>query len=123
PTTWPDTVCSVPAYEGGCALMRDPAQHVERIDVFPAFEQVAAIATLGDLPMTILTAAHRNPDGLTPDELTRLETIWGEGMERWARLSTASDIVTVGAPGHATQDAPPAVVITEILELLTRARR
>lgn len=118
PTTWPNTVCSVPAYAGGCALMRDPTQHVERLDVFPAFEAVGTIASLGDLPMTILTAAHRSGDGLTPDELTRLETIWGEGMQRWAGLSTASNIVTVEDTGHAIQFDQPAVVISELLKLL-----
>lgn len=118
PTTWPDTVCSVPAYDAGCALMRDPSQHFERIDVFHAFEQVAAITTLGDLPMTVLTAAHRNPEGLTPDELTRLETIWRDGTQRWAQLSTSSDVVTVEDTGHAIQDDQPAVVISELLELL-----
>ena len=70
PTTWPDTVCSVPAFAGGCALMRDPTQDIERLDVFPAFEAVGTITSLGDLPMTVLTAAHRSGDGLTPDELT-----------------------------------------------------
>ena len=118
PTTWPDTVCSIPAYAGGCALMRDPAQHFERIDVFQAFEQVATITTLGDLPMTILTAADRNPEGITPDELARLETIWSDGMERWAQLSTASEIVSVEDTGHAIQDDQPTIVVDAVLALL-----
>jgi pimeloyl-ACP methyl ester carboxylesterase len=118
PATWPDTVCSVPAHAAGCAMMRDPTQNVEQLDVFPAFEQVATITTLGDLPMTIMTAAHRSGDGLTPDELTRLETIWREGMERWAQLSAASNIVIVEDTGHAIQDDQPTVVISELLKLL-----
>ena len=117
PTTWPDTVCSVPAYAAGCALMRDPSQG-ERLDVFPAFEAVATITSLGDLPMTVMTAAHRSSDGLTPDELTRLDTIWRDGTERWAQLSTASNIVTVEDTGHAIQVDQPTVVISELLKLL-----
>ena len=118
PTTWPDAVCSVPAYAGGCALMRDPTQHAEQLDVFPAFERVATITTLGDLPMAVLTAAHRSGDGLRPDELTRLETIWRDGTERWAQLSTASNVVTVEDTGHVIQVDQPTVVIDELLKLL-----
>lgn len=117
PTTWPDTVCSVPSYADGCALMRDPSQG-ERLDVFPAFESVAAITSLGDLPMTVMTAAHRSPIGLSPEELTRLETVWAEGTERWAELSTASRILTVEDTGHAIQVDQPAMVIEEIAKLL-----
>jgi hypothetical protein len=56
--------------------------------------------------------------GVTPDELTRLDTIWGEGMQRWARLSTTSNVVTVQVTGHAIQDDEPTVVISELLKLL-----
>lgn len=118
PTGWPDTVCSVPANAGGCALMRDPARDGEQLDVFPAFEQVATITTLGDLPMTILTAAHREGFGLTPGELTRLDTIWRDGTERWAQLSTGSNVVTVDDTGHAIQDDQPAIFIDELMKLL-----
>lgn len=116
PTTWPDTVCSVPAYAGGCALMRDPSQG-ERLDVFPAFESVAAITSLGDLPMTVMVAAHRSPDGLTPEEVARLDALWAEGADRWAQLSTASTVVTVEDTGHAIQLEQPAIVIEEISRL------
>lgn len=118
PTTWPDTVCSVPAYAGGCALMRDPNQDGERLDVFPAFEAAATITSLGDVPLTVLSAAHRSADGLTPDELTRLDTVWDEGMQRWAGLSTASKIVTVDDTGHEIQRDQPTIVIDEVIELL-----
>lgn len=97
------------------ALLHDPARDGEKLDVFPAFEQVATITTLGDLPMTILTAAHRNSDGLTPGELTRLDTIWRDGPERWAQLSTGSNVVTVEDTGHAIQDDQPAIFIDELL--------
>lgn len=117
PTTWPDTVCSVPAYAGGCAVMRDPSQG-ERLDVFPAFEAAATITSLGDVPMTVMTAAHRTPDGLTPNELARLESIWAEGTADWAGLSTASNIVTVEDTGHEIQSYQPEIVIDAVLDLL-----
>jgi pimeloyl-ACP methyl ester carboxylesterase len=118
PTDWPDVVCSVPAYSGGCALMRDPDADGERLDVFPAFEAVATITSLGDLPMTILTAADRSPVGLAPDELARVTARWQDGTERWAEVSAASTIVTVEHTGHEIQTDQPATVIAEIVALL-----
>jgi len=118
PTTWPDVVCSVPAYEGGCAVMQDPTLDPEELDVFPAFEAVAAITSLGDAPMTVMTAAHRDPQGITPDELARLETLWAEGMERWAGLSSLSSIVIVEDTGHHIEVDQPQLVVNELLELL-----
>jgi pimeloyl-ACP methyl ester carboxylesterase len=117
PKTWPDTVCSVPAYAGGCALMREPVQG-ERLDAFPAFAAVAAITSLGDLAMTVVTAAHRSPEGLTPEELARLDRLWGEGTDEWAQLSTESRVVTVEDTGHEIQTDQPATVVDEITKLV-----
>jgi pimeloyl-ACP methyl ester carboxylesterase len=120
PTTWPDTVCSVPAFAGGCELMRNPAQG-ERLDVFPAFAAVAEISSLEDLPMTVMAAEHRASGGLTPEELDRLDTLWREGTERWATLSSASRVVTVTDTGHAIQDDQPAIFIDELVKLIDEA--
>ncbi|MBA2282008.1 MAG: alpha/beta fold hydrolase [Acidimicrobiia bacterium] len=43
PTTWPATVCSVAAYEALCGVFHDPTLDPERLDVFPAFDEVATI--------------------------------------------------------------------------------
>ena len=118
PTTWPAMVCSVPAYEGGCAVMHDPSLDPEQVDVFPAFEAVAAITSLGDLPMTVMTAAHRDGQGLTPGELARLETVWAEGVQRWAGLSSSSSIVPVEDTGHHIELDQPQQVIEELLQLI-----
>lgn len=117
PTTWPDAVCSIPAYAGGCALMNEPL-HGEQLDVLPAFEAVGSISSLGDVPMTVMTAAHRSPDGLTAEERTRLDTLWREGTEHWATLSTASRIVTLEDVGHVIHAERPSIVIDEIVELI-----
>jgi pimeloyl-ACP methyl ester carboxylesterase len=123
PTGWPDVVCSVPAYEGGCALMHDPDADGERLDVFPAFAAVATVTSLGDLPMTVITAADRLSVGLTADELARLTERWQAGMERWSGLSTASSVVTVEHTGHEIQTDQPAIVIAEIRRLVEQAMR
>jgi pimeloyl-ACP methyl ester carboxylesterase len=121
PTTWPATVCSVPAFAEGCAAMHDLTLQSERVDVFPAFEAVAEITSLGDLPMTVMTAAHRTGPGLTDDELARLDAVWAAGMERWAGLSSSSRIVSVDDTGHHIEIDQPQAVAAELLGLLAVA--
>jgi pimeloyl-ACP methyl ester carboxylesterase len=118
PTTWPATVCSVPAYEAICAVMHDPTLDPERLDTFGAFEAVAAISSLGDLPMTVVTAAHRDDPALPPAELARLDAAWAEGVERWAALSPSSTVVVVEHTGHHIEVDQPALVIDRVLDLL-----
>ena len=118
PTTWPATVCSVAAYEAGCAIMHDPARDPERLDVFPAFDEVAAITSLGDLPMTVMTAAHRTDPGLAQSELTRLDAAWAEGEDRWASLSSSASIISVENTGHHIELDQPQLVVEELLKLI-----
>lgn len=87
PVTWPAAMGAVPddgtdaANDGRalCAAMQDPAQDPERIDVIPAFDEIAAIASLDALPMTVMSGARRSWPGLADAELTRLTTVWKEG--------------------------------------------
>jgi pimeloyl-ACP methyl ester carboxylesterase len=118
PTDWPAVVCSVPAYEAGCDLMRHPERDGERLDVFPAFEQVSKVATLGVLPLTVITAAHRSPDGISAVEQARLDRLWAAGEQRWARLSSRSKVVTVDHTGHSIHLDQPKAVLDEVVGLL-----
>ena len=118
PPTWPATVCTVPEYAAGCAVMRDPVLDPERLDVFPAFDAVAGISSLGDLPMTVVTAAHRIDPGLGRAELRRLDTVWAEGVERWAALSSSSNVVSVEDTGHDIELDQPDLVVEELPRLL-----
>ena len=68
--------------------------------------------------MTIMTAAHRDPSGLTADEVTRLEAAWAAGMGNWASLSPASRVVVVEDTGHHIEVDQPQLVIEELLTLL-----
>jgi pimeloyl-ACP methyl ester carboxylesterase len=117
PSTWPRTVCSVTAYAGGCELMRDPSRG-ERLDVFPAFAELLSITSLGDVPVTVLTAVHRSSQGISPDELARLDALWRRGTERWAALSNVSKIVVVHDTGHEIQVDQPGAVIAAVEDLL-----
>jgi pimeloyl-ACP methyl ester carboxylesterase len=118
PVTWPSTVCEVPAYASGCAVMRDPDLDPERLDVFRAFAAVARIGSLGRLPMSVVTAAHRSPVGLSPDELAGLDAAWRAGSEGWARLSSRSRILVVDDTGHDIHSDQPAIVVEQVLALL-----
>jgi len=109
---------SVPAYRGGCDLMRHPEGDGERLDVFPAFDQVSRLSTLDDLPLAVITAAHRSPDGITPEEQARLDRLWAAGQERWAARSSSSRVVTVDDTGHDIHLDQPQQVLAEVLRLL-----
>jgi len=118
PDDWPSVVCTVPAYQGGCDLMRNPERDGERLDVFPAFEQVSTVRSLDDLPLTVIAAAHRSPDGITPDEQARLDQLWAAGQQRWAALSSSSKVVTVDDTGHDIHIDQPQEVLDEVIALL-----
>ena len=68
--------------------------------------------------MTVVTAAHRDPQGLSPGELARLDTVWAEGMDRWAGLSSSSSVVSIEDTGHHIELDQPQLVVEELLELL-----
>lgn len=126
PPTWPAAVCAVPddgtdaARDAGglCATMHDPALDPERIDVVPAFEEVAAIESLGDLPTTVMSGARRSWPGLAEDQITRLTQVWNEGVDRWAGLSTTSTTVFVQDTSHLIQLDQPDLVVDHVLALL-----
>ena len=128
PTTWPAAVCAVPddgteaarSFRQLCEVMNDPSQDPERLDVIPAFEQAAAITSLGDLPMTVITADTRTAPGLAAAQLARLNEVWAEGVTSWAALSDGSTVVTVTDTGHNIQLEHPDVVIREVSTLLAR---
>jgi pimeloyl-ACP methyl ester carboxylesterase len=123
PATWPATVCSVAAYAPLCAVMHDPTLDPERLDAVGAFQAVEAITSLGDLPMAVVTAAHRDDPSLPPAELARLDAAWAAGVEQWATLSPESTVVVVEDTGHHIEVDQPAVVIDQVLALLPEGGR
>jgi pimeloyl-ACP methyl ester carboxylesterase len=109
PTNWPATVCSVPAYKAGCAVMRDPDLDPERVDTFAAFDEVAAIRSLGDLPLTVMTTAHRTDAVLSEAERARLDVVWDAGVAHWAGLSSRATVVTLDSGHHIELEHPDQV--------------
>ena len=120
PTSWPATVCSVAAYEAGCAIMHDPTLDPERLDVFPAFDEYVSITSLGDIPMTVMTAAHGTIRRFAQSELDRLNTLvrGPRARSRWASLSSSSSIVSVEHTGHHIELDQPQLVVQELVKLL-----
>jgi pimeloyl-ACP methyl ester carboxylesterase len=126
PPTWTAAGCAVPddgsdAAAGFVARCPDPAHptdNPEHLDEVTGFAQVAAIDTVGSMPMTVVTAAEHPFPGLDPIEAARLEDVWNHGQEHWTSLSSAPKLVTVEDTGHYIQLDRPAVVIAEIEKLL-----
>jgi pimeloyl-ACP methyl ester carboxylesterase len=129
PTTWPAALCAVPddgtdtarGLQALCSTFHDPARDVEHLDAFTAFDEVAAITSLGHLPMVVMTAATRTIPGLADSELARLNTVWDAGVARWAALSTASKVVSVPDTGHYIQLEHPDVVMGALITLMASA--
>ena len=125
PANWPRAVCAVtddgsPAaaeYQQMCDALSAPADNAERLDGVAAFDEVAEIGSLGDLPMVVMTA-RQHPWGLTDAENARLDDAWSAGQDHWSSLSTAARLVAVDDAGHNIQVDRPDVVIEHLLDLL-----
>jgi pimeloyl-ACP methyl ester carboxylesterase len=126
PPMWTAATCSVPddgseAAAGFVARCPDPAtptDNPEQLDEVTGFAEVAAIDTLGSLPLSVVTAAEHPFPGLDPGEAARLEDVWNQGQEHWMSLSSAAQLVTVEDTGHYIQLDRPDAVIAEIEKLL-----
>lgn len=129
PTGWPDAVCAVPAdgsdaargFAETCAAFAADA-NPERLDAPAAFAEVAAIASLGALPMTVVTAAAHPYAGLDAGEVAHLTDVWDAGQHAWASLSSLGHVVTVTDTGHDIQLDQPDAVIDQIQQLLGSTR-
>ena len=126
PVGWPDALCAVDdgtdaaAFLGTmCDRWADPANNLEHLDVFGAFGLAAEPPSLGTLPLTVITAVDRElPPDISDGERDRLNAAWQAGQERWAQMSSASQLVPVPDSGHYVQIDHPDLVIGEITRLL-----
>jgi pimeloyl-ACP methyl ester carboxylesterase len=128
PITWPAAMCDVPddgtaaaaTLRGICASNADPSANPEHLDVTAAFGDVAEIASVGSIPMVVITAVDRElPEGLAASELARLTGVWDDGQQHWLGLSTDARLVSVADTRHHIELDQPAVVIDEITRLIS----
>jgi pimeloyl-ACP methyl ester carboxylesterase len=127
PSTWPAALCAV-VEDGseGAAMLRGLCTHAfpptgnrEQLDVVAAFAEVAQIASLGSLPMAVITATHREvPADLAAPEVERLNGAWNQGQQTWMALSSNARLVSVDDTGHNVQIDQPGVVIDQITRQL-----
>ena len=126
PPTWTAAGCAVPDdgseaaadFVARCPDPAHPTDNPEQLDEVAGFAEVAAIDTLGSLPLSVVTAAEHPFPGLDPVEATRLDDVWNQGQQHWMSLSSAAQLVTVEDTGHYIQLDRPDVVIAEIRRLL-----
>ena len=98
PPGWDTAICAVPDdgtkaagdLNRSCDAVADPSRNPEHLDGPAAFAGVAAISSLGSLPVTVLTASEHPFPGLAAAEEARLNEVWDAGQDHWASLSSAS---------------------------------
>ena len=87
------------------------------------------VATLGDMPLIVLSQGHRDPDSvppsaaITPEVLQDYDQTWEQLQLELAALSTNSKRIVADGSGHNIQRDRPDVVIGAVEELLAVARR
>jgi pimeloyl-ACP methyl ester carboxylesterase len=125
PANWPATLCGVPdngtpaaaGYQQLCSTVATSANNAEHLDGVTAFDEVAKINTLHDLPLIVMTAGH-HPWGLAAAENARLDDVWHAGQDHWLSLSPMARLTTVDNTGHNIQVDQPGAVTTQVEQLV-----
>jgi pimeloyl-ACP methyl ester carboxylesterase len=125
PANWPTVLCAVPddgtlgpvGYQQLCTSISTPTNNAEHLDGVVAFNEVAAIRSLADLPMTVTTATH-HPWGLATAENARLDAAWSAGQAHWLSLSVQAHLIPIDNTGHNIHLDRPGAIVEQILHLL-----
>ena len=96
----------------------EPIQNIEGMDIETSAEQVRATGSLGDIPLTVLTAGA---EAVTETE-TRLDAVWLEMQKELAALSSNSNHLVVPNADHCIQCDAPEVVADAILNVVNATR-
>jgi pimeloyl-ACP methyl ester carboxylesterase len=102
---------------------RDPRSTREGIDLVAACAQARAIASLGDLPIHVLSAGTFLRQPLIPEALRPgLQDQW-DGLQRtFLMLSSRTTQTRVETSGHFIQREAPHAVVAAVVEVLAAAR-
>ena len=115
----PNEASDVAAYRHVLTRLANPLTNAEHFDIPHSAAQVRATATLGTIPLVVLTAGHE----MVPAALrVPLEAAWRGMQEEMAGLSTDSVHVLMPKSGHYIQLESPKAVIAAIQEVVTAVR-
>ena len=102
---------------------RDPGSTTEGIDFPLSIAQARAIASLGDLPLCVLTAGTFLNQTLVPaDRRAQLQEVWYELQTRFLQLSSNGKHIYVASSGHFIQREHPQAVIDAISQMVASIR-
>ena len=126
PVDWLSASCAVPddgspgarVFRDNCASISSAGNNAEHLDGPAAFAEVAAIDSLGHVPLMVLTAARHPYPGLAASEEARLSQVWDAGQQHWMSLSPSAQLVSVDNTSHDIQLDRPDVVIEQLQRLL-----
>jgi len=99
---------------------RDPSSTTEGIDFPGSIAQSRAVASLGDLPLCVLTAGtFLNQPLLPADRRAQLQELWCGLQSRFMQLSSNARQIYIASSGHFLQREHPQAVIDAILQMVT----
>ncbi len=80
-------------------------------------EQVAAIQSMGDIPLIVLRHGKPMFGSFAPDEAAKMEAQWQALQEEIAAKSSRSQIVVATSSGHGIQIEQPAIIVDAVRQL------
>jgi hypothetical protein len=102
---------------------RNPNQNAEGFDFIASADQVRSVASLGDLPLVVITAGRSEPiPGFPADSEAKYAQVWLELQKELAQLSTKSAHIIAQESGHNIPFEQPKVIIDALHKLVEDAR-
>jgi len=104
-------------------FMQGVQNNPEGVDLAASFDQNAAFADLGDLPLTVITAGRPDlPPFINAKVREQLADSWLESQQDLVKLSSAGQHIIAENIGHCIQCGNPNLVADAILREVSRPR-
>lgn len=104
--------------------LNSPAFLVEWDDAAACFEEIRGCKSLGDLPLTVITAVRAaNPLGLPVEVVALRDRTWQDMQKDLVRLSSCATQQFAEQSGHFVQYDQPELVIDTIREMVETIRQ
>jgi pimeloyl-ACP methyl ester carboxylesterase len=102
---------------------RDPNATVERIDFLSSTAHARDIASLGNIPVHVITAGvFLNQAAVPQEHRTALQERWEDLQQRFLKLSARTTYSVVRSSGHFIQRDDPLAVLAVIRAAIAQAR-